>query len=72
MKRTYDPNLTVASATYYKRAEDCPDAVKHTKSPPGYLQWHAWAENKAKTHTQHRCPKCGFWVIWKRKRKAAA
>ncbi len=52
-----------------KSAEDCPDKAKHTKSPSGYMEWHAWAEKKAKTHTQHRCPTCGFWSIWKRKPK---
>ena len=55
----------------YKRAEDCPDAAKHTKTPSGYLAWHAWAEKKAKTHEQHRCPKCGFWTLWKPKAKRA-
>jgi hypothetical protein len=40
---------------------------KHTPCPEGYSQWHAWAEQKSKTHVQHRCPNCGLWSIWKRK-----
>lgn len=52
-----------------KSADDCPDRAKHTSDPPGYLQWHAWAEKKAKTHVQIQCPTCGFWAIWKRKPK---
>jgi DNA-directed RNA polymerase subunit RPC12/RpoP len=64
----------MSNATYYKCAEDCPDAAKHTKQPDGsdgYIQWHAWAAKKRKTHTQHRCPTCGFFAIWKRKPTAA-
>lgn len=37
---------------------------EHTPEPTGYLQWHAWAEEKAKTHIQERCPVCGLWAIW--------
>jgi hypothetical protein len=53
-------------------AETCPDRAKHTPDPPGYVAWLEWAEKKAKTHTQHQCPKCGYWVVWKRKPKVAA
>ena len=59
------------SPFYYKRAEDCPKADKHTPCPGGYLNWHAWAEKKAKTHDQLQCPTCGFWAIWKPKKKEA-
>lgn len=41
--------------------------VPHTPSPSGYLAWHEWAEQMAKTHEQHRCPGCGLWQIWKPK-----
>ena len=51
------------------RGTDCPNFKNHTKQPEGYLQWHEWAENKAKTHTQEQCPVCGLWCIWKRKPK---
>lgn len=37
---------------------------KHTPSPEGYIQFHAWAEKKSKTHRQIRCPVCGLWAIW--------
>ena len=48
--------------------EACRDASKHTdKSDAGYVNWHAWSARKSKTHTQHRCQTCGFWVMWKRK-----
>lgn len=55
----------------FKSADLCPDVATHTPSPDGYLQWHAWAEQKAKTHRQSRCPTCGFWSIWKPKQKRA-
>lgn len=40
---------------------------KHTPCPSGYIEWHEWAEKKARTHDQHRCPVCDGWAIWKRK-----
>lgn len=47
---------------------DCPRAAElHTPQPAGYLAWHAWAEIKARTHRQERCPECGLWAIWKPK-----
>lgn len=39
---------------------------RHTKAPIGYVAWHEWAEKKARTHRQERCPNCGLWAIWKR------
>jgi hypothetical protein len=42
----------------------CPTPEKHTPSPSGYFAWHEWAEEKAKTHKQIRCPGCGLWAIW--------
>lgn len=47
--------------------ETCPDRRKHTVCPARYLEWHAWADWKAKTHRQVACPTCGLYVIWKRK-----
>jgi ribosomal protein S14 len=35
-------------------------------SPAGYLQWHAWAERKSRTHHQERCPGCGRFSIWRK------
>jgi hypothetical protein len=40
-----------------------PECV-HTPSPQGFLDWHAWAAEKNKTHRQRRCPVCGLWAIW--------
>lgn len=31
---------------------------------PGYIRWHAWAEEMSKTHKQTQCPNCGFWYCW--------
>lgn len=45
-------------------------ACKHTRSPADYIAWHLWAEKKARTHTQHRCPACGLFMVWKRKETA--
>lgn len=39
--------------------------VRHTPQPVGYLAWHEWAERKARTHRQERCPGCGLWKIWR-------
>ncbi len=58
--------------TTIKSADACIDKAKHTPDPTGYIAWHEWAEKKARTHTQHQCPTCGFWAIWKRKPKPAA
>lgn len=49
----------------------CPDRAKHTDCPDDYLRWHDWAERKAKTHVQVRCPTCLRWAIWKPKTKGA-
>jgi hypothetical protein len=35
--------------------------------PADYLWWHEWAAEMAKTHTQKRCPGCGFWRQWEPK-----
>jgi len=41
---------------------------QHTPQPTGYREWHAWAQQMSKTHTQVRCPNCGLWAIWVPKR----
>lgn len=48
-------------------ARDACAKCKHTRQPKGYVEWHEWAEKKAGTHTQHKCPGCGRWAIWKAK-----
>ncbi len=43
----------------------CAQAKLHTKGQPeGYLQWHAWADARSKTHVQKRCLGCGLFEIW--------
>jgi predicted RNA-binding Zn-ribbon protein involved in translation (DUF1610 family) len=34
--------------------------------PDSYLAWHEWAEKKAKTHHQEKCPGCGKLTIWRK------
>lgn len=44
----------------------CPNVAAHNE-PPLSDNYHAvaeWAERMLKTHTQSRCPGCGFYVIW--------
>lgn len=41
---------------------------QHTECPTGYMAWHDWAEKKTETHYQVRCPGCGLYAIWKKKR----
>ena len=50
-------------------SEECPNILKHTKSPDGYIQWHMWAEKKSRRHKQIKCPYCGLYVIWVRRKK---
>lgn len=40
------------------------DCSMHTKKPKGYIEWHAWAEKKSKTHEQVKCDECGLYSIW--------
>lgn len=47
-----------------ERAALCPNGHNHTRCPPGYLPWHAWAEEKGKTHVSTRCEGCGLFSIW--------
>lgn len=54
---------------YAKSVEDgmmnnCPNIKSHTECPEGYRDWHSWAEKKAKTHNQVKCPGCGLYSIW--------
>ena len=47
------------------RSTSCPSAGQHTPAPRSYVAWHLWAEQMGRTHTQHRCPGCGLFQIWK-------
>ena len=44
-------------------------ACKHTPQPTGYVEWHMWAEKKQRTHEQRRCPGCGLWAIWVKRKE---
>ena len=41
---------------------------RHTPCPTGLTTWRLWAKKKAWTHQQQRCPVCGLWKVWVRKR----
>lgn len=47
-----------------KAAVLCEHFEDHTLCPEGYIQWHAWAEEMAKTHRQEKCAGCGLFAIW--------
>lgn len=53
----------------FENKNECPEVKKHSKEPEGYLQWHAWAEKKIKTHRQVRCKVCKLLVIWVPRKK---
>jgi hypothetical protein len=54
--------------TPVRQPSDCPKARLHAKEPSGYGPWFEWATKKGRTHTQQRCPDCGLFKVWKRKR----
>lgn len=49
----------------YDSAGQCPDRANHTEHPRGYLNHSVWAARMSECHTQHQCPTCGFWAIWR-------
>ena len=42
----------------------CPNEDAHTPLPGGYVARQLWAEQKARTHKQTRCPGCGLFAVW--------
>lgn len=54
----------VAQARWPLAEKDCPLRATHTSGPNGYVDWHEWAPEQAKTHVQKQCPGCGLWMIW--------
>jgi hypothetical protein len=42
----------------------CPQIEDHAWQPEGYIAWHSWAADMAKTHDQRKCPGCGLYQIW--------
>ena len=61
--------MRLKKRTAVLKKERCPQKARHTKCPEGYLQWHAWADKKSKTHWTERCPGCGLYAIWVPKKK---
>jgi len=47
-----------------EKEKSCPSYFDHTPCPSGYIQWHAWAKQMARTHRQVKCGRCGLWAIW--------
>lgn len=37
--------------------------------PVDYCLWFEWAKKKSKTHRQERCPECGLYKIWVRRKR---
>lgn len=46
----------------------CRNVANHTSSPDGYINRDEWAVEMGKTHRQTRCPDCGLFVIWIRRK----
>jgi hypothetical protein len=51
--------------------QPCPEVMKHTLCPTGYVDFMEWAERKGRTHRQVQCPGCGLFKVWvpKKRRK---
>lgn len=55
---------------FLKERDTCPNLKNHLYGPYDYLAWHAWAERIHKLgYEAKRCPDCGFYLIYKLKRK---
>lgn len=51
--------------------DECLNATNHTPHPSGYVAYFDWAFKKGRRHYQVRCPACGLYAIWKRRKKTA-
>jgi hypothetical protein len=49
----------------FKRHQDCPDAAKRHSDPPRNMNDNGYSP----THTQVRCPTCGFYAVWEKRPK---
>jgi hypothetical protein len=55
-----------------RRAGTMANKCNHPKPrgmPTGYVAWFEWLDKHGDKWRQERCPKCGLWVVWTRKRK---
>jgi len=50
------------NAATRSRVMACPNEHLHAYGPSGYIQWHHWAAEKAKTHHQELC-ECGLYLL---------
>lgn len=48
--------------------QDTKDCKHGPQGPTGYVDWTNWAEKKSRTHYQIKCPNCGLFKIWKRRK----
>lgn len=67
MTRKYlarDTNLERIRREVDAAAAVCPEATSHTPCPEGFVAWHDWADEMARTHKQARCAGCGLYMIW--------
>lgn len=51
--------------------DKCTNAANHTPCPGGYVARAEWALEKGRRHYVVRCPGCGLYAIWKRRKKTA-
>jgi hypothetical protein len=69
----YEPLGLTGEGTKVSDAQRALVARRHpqdnTKAPRGYVQWHLWADRKSRRHVQVRCPGCGRFAIWRRRKR---
>ena len=54
-------------------AEMCRKFHTHDdQEPRHYEAWHLWAQEMVKTHSQHRCPSCHLFKVWRSRTYTAA
>lgn len=46
------------------RAIKCPNQEHHKTGPVNIVDWHVWAEEMERTHTQSICSGCDLYLMW--------
>lgn len=41
----------------------CPREAEHQYGPPGYIEWHGWAEASDKAGWHKALCECGLWLL---------